>query len=231
MTAPKILPMALFQRLLLCLLLLTSGMEIVAAVDVTAKMDSVRQELKSLQGKDRMHAWRDLYYYAFQSGDSNLSIQTLDEWIADARIHGDNWSESVARQNKVVDYYNMAMYDSVRSTAQEAMDFCRDKKGLTRKFFEAWHLIICSYHAQGQYNTAIREGRLMHEEAILKNDLFGQSMAYYNMGNVYFTMRHFRQSVEALEQSVRLLQREDSSESVNDLRRKFVHHDQMVVFV
>ena len=186
----------------------------VAAADITEKMDSVRQELKSLKGKNRMHAWRNLYYLAFEADDSDLSIRTLDEWIADAHSHGDYWSESVARQNKVVDYYNMAKYDSVRSTAQEAMDFCRDKKGLTRKYFEAWHLIACSYHAQGQYNTAIREGRLMHEEAILKNDIFGQAMAYYNMGNVYFTMRHFRQSVDALENSVRLLQREDSSESV-----------------
>ena len=197
---------------LLCLLLLIVG-DVVAS-DLTVRMDSVRQELKSLKGKERMKAWKSLYYLAFQTGDDGLSMQTLDEWMTDARQHGDNWSESVARQNKVVDYYNMAKYDSVRSTAQEAMDFCRDKKGLTRKYFEAWHLIVCSYHAQGQYNTAIREGRQMHEEAILKNDLFGQSMAYYNMGNVYYTMRHFRQSVEALEQSVRLLQREDSSESV-----------------
>lgn len=214
MTDHKIVPMALFQRLLLCLLLLMAGVGDVDAADITERMDSVRQELKSLQGKDRMHAWRNLYFLAFQTGDDDLSIRTLDEWIADAHSHRDYWSESVARQNKVVDYYNMAKYDSVRSTAQEAMDFCRDKKGLTRKFFEAWHLIVCSFHAQGQYNTAIREGRLMHEEAILRNDIFGQSMAYYNMGNVYFTMRHFRQSVEALEQSVRLLQREDSSESV-----------------
>ncbi len=197
-----------------CLLLLTIFWGDVAAADITAKMDSVRQEIKSLTGKDRMNAWKTLYYMAFQTGDNSLSMRTLDEWIADAHKDKDEWSESVARQNKVVDYYNQAKYDSVRITAQEAMDFCRDKKGLTRKFFEAWHLTICSYHAQGQYNTAIREGRQMHEEAILKNDLFGQSMAYYNMGNVYYTMRHFRQSVEALEQSVRLLQREDSSESV-----------------
>jgi signal transduction histidine kinase len=199
---------------LLCLLLLIVGVGDVAAADITTQMDSVRQELKSLKGKERMIAWRNLYYMAFQTGDNALSIRTLDEWIADAHRDMDEWSESIARQNKVVDYYNLAKYDSVRSTAQEAMDFCRDKKGLTRKYFEAWHLIICSYHAQGQYNTAIREGRLMHEEAILKNDIFGQAMAYYNMGNVYFTMRHFRQSVDALEQSVRLLQREDSSESV-----------------
>lgn len=198
----------------LCLLLLTIGVGDVAAADITAKMDSVRQEIKSLTGKDRMNAWKTLYYMAFQTGDNSLSMRTLDEWIADAHKDKDEWSESVARQNKVVDYYNQAKYDSVRITAQEAMDFCRDKKGLTRKFFEAWHLTICSYHAQGQYNTAIREGRQMHEEAILKNDIFGQAMAYYNMGNVYYTMRHFRQSVEALEQSVRLLQREDSSESV-----------------
>ena len=198
----------------LCLLLLTSGAGHVAAADTSAKMDSLRQALKSLKGKERMNAWKNLYYTAFGTGDGNLSMRTLDEWMADAREHEDNWSESVARQNKVVDYYNLAKYDSVRILGLEAMDFCRDKKGLTRKYFEAWHLIICSYHAQGQYNTAIREGRLMHEEAILKNDLFGQSMAYYNMGNTYYTMRHFRQAVDALESSVRLLEREDSSESV-----------------
>lgn len=199
---------------LLCLLMLASGVWDVAAADITTKMDSIRHEIKSLKGKKRMSAWRDLYYISFQSGDNALSMRTLDEWIADARRHGDEWSESVARQNKIVDYYNLAQYDSVQITARQAMDFCRDKKGLTRKYFEAWHLIISGYHALGQYNTAIREGRMMHEEAILKNDIFGQSMAYYNMGNVYYTMRHFGQSVDALEQSVRLLQREDSSESV-----------------
>jgi signal transduction histidine kinase len=214
MTDNRLLPMALFRRLFLCLLLLTLGMGGVFAADITAKMDSVRREMKSLKGKERMRAWNVLYNYAFQSGEEHSSMQTLDEWIADAHEHHDEWSESVARQNKIVDYYNLAKYDSVRSTAQEAMDFCRDKEELTRKFFEAWHLLICSYHAQGQYNTAIREGRKMHVEAMLKNDIFGQSMAYYNMGNVYYTMRHFRQSVDALEQSVRLLQREDSSESV-----------------
>ena len=202
------------KLIILCLLLLISGVGRVAAADTSAKVDSLRHELKSLKGKERMNAWKNLYYTAFGTGDGNLSMRTLDEWMADAHEHEDYWSESVARQNKVVDYYNLAKYDSVRSLGQEAMDFCRDIKGLTRKYFEAWHLIICSYHAQGQYNTAIREGRLMHEEAILKNDLFGQSMAYYNMGNTYYTMRHFRQSVEALEQSVRLLEREDSSESV-----------------
>ena len=199
---------------ILCLLLLTIGVGRMAAADTSAKMDSLRQELKTSKGKERMKAWKTLYYLAFQTGDSRLSIQTLNDWIADAHKYGDEWSESVARQNMVVDYYNSAQYDSVRMTAQEAMEFCREKQALTRKYFEAWHLIICSYHAQGQYNTAIREGRLMHEEAIVKNDLFGQSMAYYNMGNTYFTMRHFRQAVDALEQSVRLLQREDSSESV-----------------
>lgn len=214
MTDNRLLPMALFRRLFLCLLLLILGMGGVFAADITAKMDSVRREMKSLKGKERMRAWNVLYNYAFQSGEDHSSMQTLDEWIADAHEHHDEWSESVARQNKIVDYYNLAKYDSVRSTAQEAMDFCRDKEELTRKFFEAWHLLICSYHAQGQYNTAIREGRKMHVEAMLKNDIFGQSMAYYNMGNVYYTMRHFRQSVDALEQSVRLLQREDSSESV-----------------
>ena len=92
----------------LCLLLLTIGVGDVAAADITAKMDSMRQEIRSLKGKDRMKAWKTLYYMAFQTGDNSLSMRTLDEWIADAHKDKDEWSESVARQNKVVDYYNQA---------------------------------------------------------------------------------------------------------------------------
>ena len=137
----------------------------------------------------------------------------MNEWISDAHQRGEYWSESVARQNKIVDFYNSAQYDSVVTTAAVAMGFCSEHQ-LTRKYFEAWHLMICSYHVQGLYNTAIREGKRMHEEALQKNDIFGQSMAYYNMGNVYYTMRHFNQSVKAFEESVSLLQHSDSSETV-----------------
>ena len=201
--------------LALCLLM-ASVLTATAADDVgklRARMDSLRQVIPTKTGHDRQVAWTRLYYTAFNINRDTLALQVLNEWIADAHSHRGYWSESVARQNKIVDFYNTARYDSVKATGTEAMNFCAEH-GLTRKYFEAWHLIICSYHITGKYNTAIREGLRMHEEALEKGDVFGRSMAHYNMGNVYYTMRHFSQSVEAFEKSVALLQHEDSVESV-----------------
>ena len=204
----------IIQRFLLCLLLLMTEMTLQAADnDLKAKMDSIRRVLPSLNGEARKTAWTRLYYNAFVLDKEKLAQGVLNEWISDAHQREEYWSESVARQNKIVDFYNSAQYDSVIATAITAMGFCREHQ-LTRKYFEAWHLMTCSYHVRGLYNTAIREGKRMHEEALQKNDLFGQSMAYYNMGNVYFTMRHFPQSVKAFEESVKLLQNSDSTETV-----------------
>ncbi len=206
MTQPKTISYVVF----FCLLLIASGSK---ASTSAYKMDSLRKAIPSLTGKERQKAWTRLYYTAYDSDHKGLSDKVLDEWIADAHSRNEYWSEAVARQNKIVDLYNAAQYDSVHRMASLAMDFCQAHK-LTRKYFEAWHLSICAYHVQGMYNTAVREGRKMHDEAVEKGDMFGQSMAYYNMGNVYFTMRHFQQSVQAFEQSVRLLQNEDTIVSV-----------------
>lgn len=199
---------------LLCQVLLFMGVTSQAATaDLRGQMDSIRRVLPSLKGEDRKTAWTRLYYSAYGLDKGKLALTVLNEWISDAHQREEYWSESVARQNKIVDFYNSAQYDSVIATAITAMAFCREHQ-LTRKFFEAWHLMTCSYHVQGHYNTAIREGKRMHEEALQKNDVFGQSMAYYNMGNVYYTMRHFPQSVKAFEESVKLLQNGDSTEKV-----------------
>lgn len=211
MIRPKTSPLYLTLFLLIVGVLTATAADNVGVL--RARMDSLRRIIPTKTGADRQNAWTHLYYNAFHIDSDTLALQVLNEWIADAHTHEDYWSESVARQNKIVDFYNTARYDSVKTTGTEAMNFCAEH-GLTRKYFEAWHLIICSYHITGKYNTAIREGLRMHEEALAESDVFGQSMAYYNMGNVYYTMRHFNQSVKAFEQSVALLQHEDSTESV-----------------
>jgi hypothetical protein len=73
-----------------------------------ARMDSLRRVIPTKTGADRQSAWTRLYYNAFHIDSDTLALQVLNEWIADAHIHGDYWSESVARQNKIVDFYNTA---------------------------------------------------------------------------------------------------------------------------
>lgn len=208
-------PRQLFRRLAVFLLLLVaiSVSASQSEESLRAKMDSVRSKLPSLSGHDRRLAWTRLYYIAYNIDRDTLSYKILDEWAEDAKNRGDYYSASVAMQNKIVDCYNSSQYETVRSLGEEAKRF-NSSYNNWRKYFEAWHLMISSYHIQGYYNTAILEGKKMHEEAIKKNNVFGQAMAYYNMGYVYFTMRHFNQSADALKQSISLLANGDSTQSV-----------------
>ncbi len=207
-------PETILNYMTLCLLALCG--QKASAVDpqvLRSRVDSLERLLPSQNGAERQETWTQLYYNTFDLGQDSLSMQVLDRWMADAHKEGRYWSESVARQNKLIDLYNSGRYDSMRVVADEAKVFCR-RHDLMRKYFEAWHLIICSYHVEGKYNTAIREGRRMHDEAMADDNVFGQAMAYFNMGNVYYTMRHFPQAVKAFSESISLLQREDSMELV-----------------
>lgn len=106
--------------------------------------------------------------------------------------------------NKMLDFFNEAKYDSVFPLAKAMMDFC-DMHKLVRRKMQAWHMLIGAYHFTGQYNKALHEVRLMYEEARRQGSEYGQSMAYFNMGNVYYSMRHYDESVEAFEKCVPLM--------------------------
>ena len=103
-------PKASSLYLTLCLLFV--GVLTATASDdvgiLRTRMDSLRRVIPTKTGADRQSAWTSLYYNAFHIDSDTLAWQVLNEWIADAHIHGDYWSESVARQNKIVDFYNTA---------------------------------------------------------------------------------------------------------------------------
>ena len=106
--------------------------------------------------------------------------------------------------NKMLDFFNEAKYDSVFPLAKAMMDFC-DMHKLVRRKMQAWHMLVGAYHFTGQYNKALHEVRLMYEEARRQGSEYGQSMAYFNMGNVYYSMRHYEESAEAFEKCVPLM--------------------------
>lgn len=175
--------------------------------------DSLRMAVQHAKGGERMSAWTKLYgYYLTQDGGSR-NFQCLNEWIEDARRLKDAESESIARQNKIIDFYNAAMYDSVYAEVPVAMSFCRKNK-LSRKYFEAWHLLISTYHVVGKYNTALREVKRMHGEAVAASSAYGEAVAYFNMGNIYFTMGHYDESVKAFEKSLPLMDKTEENLSI-----------------
>ena len=167
-------------------------------------MDSLWNIIPQQKGEARMLAWGALYNKSLSLGDFNLQMQILDDWLKDAHERKDVEGEALARQNKITDFFNAALYDSVYVEVPIAMDFCKANK-LRRKYFEAWHLLVCTYHITGKYNTALREVETMHDVAVKEKDVYGQAVAYFNMGNIYFSMGHYDESVAAYEKCLPLM--------------------------
>lgn len=84
-------PKASSLYLTLCLLFV--GVLTATASDdvgiLRARMDSLRRVIPTKTGADRQSAWTRLYYNAFHIDSDTLALQVLNEWIADAHIHGD----------------------------------------------------------------------------------------------------------------------------------------------
>ena len=115
-----------------------------------------------------------------------------------------------ARIDHMLEFFNEAVYDSVFPLAQEMMDLC-EKHHMVRRKMQAWHMLIGAYHYTGQYNQALRETKLMYQEARKRGSDYGKSMAYFNMGNVYFSMSHYEESADAYEKSIPLMLKIDES--------------------
>ncbi len=170
----------------------------------TTPSDSLRQLIPQLRGAERRAAWQNLYNLTLADRNVEQQFLCLDEWIADANQQGDVEGESTARTNKLIDYFNNALYDSLYLEAPRVMEFNRSH-GVTRYYFWAWHLLVSAYEINGKYNTALREVEKMHEAAVDYGDNYGQGVAYFDMGNVYNNMGHVNQAIDVYSKSLPLL--------------------------
>lgn len=138
--------------------------------------------------------------FAYSSEDDRFSeykkpmVDSTLEKDADARI------------DRILEFFDAAVYDSIFPLAQEMMNLCEQHGMLTRKM-QAWHMLIGAYHYTGQYNQALHETKMMYEEARKRGSEYGESMAYFNMGNVYFSMSHYEESADAYEKCIPLMLR------------------------
>lgn len=196
------------QKTALVLVTMLWGVSLSAAVTPQHKMDSLRQVVSHQKGESKLHTMEEIYNQSLLVGDFKLQLRCLDEWQAEAHRQGNAASEAEARVDRILDYFNVAIYDSIFHLSRDMMTFC-EKHGMVRKKMQAWHMLVGAYHFTGQYNKALREVKLMYEEAHRVGSEYGESMAYFNMGNVYYSMNHVEESADAFEKSIPLMQKID----------------------
>lgn len=173
-------------------------------------IDSLKKVIPTLEGEQRLKALEAVYNERLKIGNFDQQLKSLDEWQAEAHRQGNAASEAEARVDRILDFFNEAIYDSIFPLAHDMMEFCEQHDMMRRKM-QAWHMLVGAYHFTGQYNQALREVKLMYEEAHRLGSDYGESMAYFNMGNVYFSMGHYEESADAFERSIPLMHNIDQA--------------------
>lgn len=194
-----------YKRTALSLVTLLWGLSLSAATSPQQRIDSLRETLAQQEGEQKLKTLEDIYKASLSVGDFNLQLECLDQWQKEASSQGNAASEAEARVDRILDYFNEASYDSIYVLAPDMMRFCKEHK-LQRKRMQAWHMLVGVYHITGQYNRALSEVKQMYEEAHKTKSDYGESMAYFNIGNIYYSMGHYEESIEAFAKCVPLME-------------------------
>jgi len=198
----------IFKKTTLVCATMLWGVSLSAAGSPQHTIDSLRQVMSGQKGEKKLQTLEEIYNTSLLVGDFKLQLKCLDEWQMEAHRQGNAASEAEARVDRILDYFNEAIYDSIFHLSHDMMVFC-EKHGMVRKKMQAWHMLVGAYHFTGQYNQALHEVKLMYEEAHRLHSDYGESMAYFNMGNIYYSMNHIEESADAFERSIPLMQKID----------------------
>lgn len=126
-------------------------------------------------------------------------------------------TESELRYEHLTYLYNNDLNDSL--IIQAPIDLMFHKKtGEWENYYRTWTHLVNTYTFSGKVNTALKEVRLMHDDATERQDKFGLALADYAMGNAYNNMGYLDEAIDCYDQSLKLIDEVDiNSSTVNDI--------------
>ena len=167
-------------------------------------VDSLRQILPQLDGEKRLEALQEIYKSCVATGDYELQLHSLDEFIAELDKQDKQSLLARALVDRVVLFYNYDQNDSIFKYVPLYLKRLRAMKNW-EKYYELWPHLINAYIFSGKYNFALREVQDMVDDAKQRGNSYGMGLAYYLMGNVYANMHNMEESADAYRKGLDLL--------------------------
>ena len=112
--------------------------------------------------------------------------------------------ESDTRLHRICELYNHDENDSLISLVPDDLAFNREHE-IWENYYETWMHLVNTYVFSGQVNTALKEVKLMHQDAEQRGNKYGMALANYAMGNTYINMGYLDEAVESYRQSINLI--------------------------
>ena len=164
-----------------------------------------RESIPSMQGAKRIGAYGRIYRMSQEIDDLQLQWECLDDYKKEADAQGIVEEQIEARIERIILFYNNDLNDSVYKYAPNDLKFIRDH-GNWNKLYEAWSLLVNTYVYDGSSATkGLQEAEKMYEDAKKRNHKTGLGLAYYAMGNVYYSMNTMDNAAKCYQKGINLL--------------------------
>ena len=155
-----------------------------------------------LLGGILMHLW------ANEEDAVAIAQEQLREYelkISIARRQHDNETLGKLLRDRMATYYNNGRADSINAHYEDVMDELRHISQWNY-YYEVWTYYINSliYYSNSK-NQALREVQQMFADAMNRQEVYGQGIAYYTMGNVYLNMNNLDESADAYQKGLQQL--------------------------
>ena len=137
------------------------------------KTADIRKSLPTLKGKKLIEAYGNLYMLSLETDDINYQLRCVNDLIAEAHRQGDHFEEGEARVEKITLFYNADLNDSIYDQLPQTLEFLKDTKSW-KNYYETWTILIDTYNFSGQSNTALKEVKVMYDDAHQRGDTDSQ---------------------------------------------------------
>ena len=144
-----------------------------------------------------MPLWADNEY--------DLLLREYESQISEARKNDDDKKLGDMISGRMSTFYNLKMADSVTTHFEDDMAELKHIKQWNA-YYDVWTCYINTliYYSFNK-NMALREVQQMFNDAMDRENSYGQGIAYYTMGSVYLNMNNLEESADAFRKSINLL--------------------------
>ena len=163
--------------------------------------DSLRNIISNSEGVEKLEALADLTNLKLQGEDGIEYIIIFEE---EAKKQNNEKYIGMALVSKVSLYANQGDSEKFYPAAEEAMDYLLKKNKLL-SYFRLYNTLIKIYLNDGYYETAFLKISSMLEDAKKYNYKMGEIFVYENMGDAYYTEKHYQKSLESYRKVFSLL--------------------------
>jgi AraC-like DNA-binding protein len=175
------------------------------------QIDSIARSLPSLEGQDKMKAYRRLDSLYSLSNRLDEQLACLDEEIRYARRQKDLKAEGQARLDILEASYNHQNWAQYLERMDDDMDFWHDNRQWDNYYF-AFYLATEKYIGDSQAQTALENAAREYSDAKVRNYSPGKGVASAAMGLAYQSLERYGEAVKCFKESVALLKKERFTE-------------------